>query len=145
MSWEEFERRWRLLPPLEATKAPWNLAKSKVSVNLPDGGKVRQEVGAERRRMRANARLIAAAPTTYNLTYECLYTLAQLFPSSEGRSEVVTEQMGLMVDVIAWIHNDPMKGHGLRYALDLPIESPREDQRPVWGDEKPARKKAARK
>ncbi len=147
MSWDEFLKEMNKLPKLVADPAPWGLNKSGVSVDTGihgEGVRVRQEGGRQRKQQEGNARLIAGSATHYNLIIEALYAMGRLAPSATGRDEAVTETMGLICDALGWIHDDPKGGQGLRIALELPNESPHEDQRPRY-PVKPTRKKRVSK
>jgi hypothetical protein len=145
MSWEAFELELRKLPPLVSDPAPWGLNGSNVSVDTGRHGKgtrVRQE--GRKKEAEGNARLIAFAPTSYNLLIESLYIMIALSPN-ETRTQEVAETMGLITDAVAWIHNDPRGGQGLRHALNLPLESPQIEQRPRYKDDPQPRERMSKR
>jgi hypothetical protein len=125
----EWMKAVRQLPDLPASPWPWSVAKSKRSVNLPDGGKVRLEAGMDRETVEANCRLIASAGGMQDLLFECMYALAEL----DGRTEDQDEVLGMLADHFSWLHGDPSHGATLRRALGLPEMAPREEQRPRYG------------
>lgn len=121
--WAAFERELKKLPPLPFSPAPWRLSDSRTSVNLDDGGKIRQEARRDHAVTTANTRLICAAPTMYNALLEAAYTIV-LLTGEAPFTEVIAKELGIICDLIAWVHDDPRQGQGLRIALDLPFELP---------------------
>lgn len=58
--------------------APWQLARGGRSVNLPDGGKIRQEAGLPPDVLAANIALVSAAPELYACALDALVVLELL-------------------------------------------------------------------
>ena len=150
MSFGKFVEAMDALPDLPFDPAPWYIAKSGVSVDTEQvsGARIRQEAGKGQgfsARTKANARIIAAAPTNYNLLQETLYAMVILSPEPEGRHPHVSHIMELTCDAIAWMHNDPLQGAGLRMALGIVQRAEDEGQRPQYSEVKKAAKKRSSK
>lgn len=120
---EKLWKAYQAMPPVPHTPGGWDIAKSGVSVNLPDGSKVRQEGNRTQdprmqARAAANGRILAAAPTLHHSMFEALCAIVELL-GDERPSMTVLCALAILIDTLAWVHHDPQRGRGLRKAIGL--------------------------
>ena len=126
----------RALPELTSSPAPWNLAKSAVSINQSLGGKIRFDGRTER--TQADARLVTAAPTHHNLLHETLRTLCVVVDAGAARTADVDTTLAMVAQALAWVHAAPDNGAALYDALRLVCDDDGHplaltgDQRAAW-------------
>lgn len=72
---------------------PWQLARGGRSVNLPHGGKIRQEPGLPPEVLAANMRLVSAAPELYECALDALVVLELLRCAGIGEESVTFAEL----------------------------------------------------
>jgi hypothetical protein len=97
---------------MKHTEAPWFLAKSGRSVNLPDGGKVRFEAGPM---VKHNARVVSVAPALVNASFEALWQLARI----ENPDRAVRWTMAVLLEQLAFALDEEKLEPSLRKVLGI--------------------------
>ncbi len=149
----KFLKAMDALPELVSTPAPWGIAKSGVSLNLPleyGGQKIRFENRSER--TAGDARIVSCAPANANLAVEALWTICVLIDCGGRRKENhddVNNTLAMLAQSIAWLRQAPDSGRAFYRALGLALDPKgfpialEASQRAIWP--KPEKAAKARK